>query len=115
MREISKNDLHDVVLVGKGPELQLLFNIIGYNSSNFGKFGLNWNCINLYDESYKEFFSVLEYNRNDPKRSVNIDKFLKKECHDIKKLTYMNYEISREIAISFLKCCFHAVKIGVLK
>lgn len=30
MKEISKNDLHKVVLVGKGPELQTLFSIIGY-------------------------------------------------------------------------------------
>lgn len=25
MKEISKNDLHEVVLVGKGPELQTLY------------------------------------------------------------------------------------------
>lgn len=78
IREISKNDLHEVVLVGKGPELQKLFSIISYNEINCCMFGLNWNCINLYDESYKEFFSVLRYNRNIPKRSINIDKFLKK-------------------------------------
>lgn len=116
MREISKNDLHEVVLVGKGPELQTLFNIIGYYSINCGMFGLNWNCINLYEETYKEFFSVLIYNRNIPKRSINIDEFLKKEYHDeIKKLTNMNYEIARETAMFILKSCFEFVKIGVLK
>lgn len=78
MKEISKNDLHEVVLVGKGPELQTLFSIIGYNSINCGTFGLNWNCINLYDGLYSEFFSVLIYNRNTPKRSISIDEFLKK-------------------------------------
>lgn len=67
MKEISKNDLHKVVLVGKGPELQTLFSIIGYNSINCGTFGL-----------YSEFFLVLRYNRNIPKRSVSIDEFLKK-------------------------------------
>lgn len=29
MKEISKNDLHEVVLVVKGPELQTLYSIIG--------------------------------------------------------------------------------------
>jgi len=116
MIEISKNDLHEVVLVGKGPELQTLFNIIGYYSINCGMFGLNWNCINLYEETYKEFFSVLRYNRNIPKRSINIDEFLKKEYHDeIKKLTNMNYEIARETAMFILRSCFEFVKIGVLK
>jgi hypothetical protein len=116
MREISKNDLHEVVLVGKGPELQTLFNIIGYYSINCGMFGLNWNCINLYEETYKEFFSVLRYNRNIPKRSIIIDEFLKKEYHDeIKKLTNMNYEIARETAMFILRSCFDFVKIGVLK
>lgn len=116
MREISKNDLHEVVLVGKCPELQTLFNIIGYYSYNCGMFGLNWNCINLYEETYKEFFSVLRYNRNIPKRSINIDEFLKKEYHDeIKKLTNMNYEIARETAMFILRSCFEFVKIGVLK
>lgn len=116
MREISKNDLHEVVLVGKGPELQTLFNIIGYYSINCGMFGLNWNCINLYEETYKEFFSVLRYNRNIPKRSISIDEFLKKEYRDeIKKLTNMNYELAREMAIFILRSCYEFVKIGVLK
>ena len=48
IREISKNVLYEVVLVGKGPELQTLFSIIGYNSINCGMFGLNWECINLH-------------------------------------------------------------------
>lgn len=116
MKEISKNDLHKVVLVGKGPELQTLFSIIGYNSINCGTFGLNWDCINLYDGLYSEFFSVLRYNRNIPKRSVSIDEFLKKEYHDeIKKLSYMNYKIAREIAIFILRNCFECVKSGGLK
>lgn len=116
MKEISKNDLHKVVLVGKGPELQTLFSIIGYNSINCGTFGLNWDCINLYDGLYSEFFSVLRYNRNTPKRSVSIDEFLKKEYHDeIKKLSYMNYKIAREIAIFILRNCFEFVKSGGLK
>lgn len=116
MKEITKNDLNEVVLVGKGPELQTLFNIIGYFSINCGMFGLNWNCINLYEETYKEFFSVLRYNRNIPMRSINIDEFLKKEYHDeIKKLTNMNYEIVRETAMFILRSCFEFVKIGVLK
>lgn len=51
----QQNDLHKVVLVGKGPELQTLFSIIGYNSINCGTFGLNWDCINLYDGLYSEF------------------------------------------------------------
>lgn len=116
MKEISKNDLHDVVLVGKGTELQTLFNIIGYNSINCGMFGLNWNCINLYDDSYKDFFSVLRYNRNIPKRSISIDEFLEKEYRDeIKKLTNMNYEIAREMAMFILRSCFEFVKVGILK
>lgn len=111
IREISKNDLHEVVMVGKGTELQKLFNIIGYYSINCGIFGLNWDCINLYDESYKEFFSVLRYNRNIPKRSINIDEFLKKEYHDeIKKLNNMNSEIAREMAMFILRRCFEFVK-----
>lgn len=116
MKEISKNDLHEVVLVGKGPELQTLYSIIGFNFINVGEFGLNWDCINLYDELYSEFFSVLRYNRNTPKRSISIDEFLKKEYHDeIKKLTNMNYEIAREMAMFILRTCFEFVKIGVLK
>lgn len=116
MKEISKNDLNEVVLVGKGPELQTLFSVIGYNSFNCGTFGLNWDCINLYDALYSEFFSVLRYNRNIPKRSVSIDEFLKKEYHDeIKKLSYMNYKIAREIAIFILRNCFEFVKSGGLK
>lgn len=116
MKEISKNDLHKVVLVGKGPELQTLFSIIGYNLINCGTFGLNWDCINVYDGLYSEFFSVLRYNRNIPKRSVSIDEFLKKEYHDeIKKLSYMNYKIAREMAIFILKVCFEFVKLGGLK
>lgn len=116
MKEISKNDLHEVVLVGKGPELQKLFSIIGYNSINCGTFGLNWNCINLYDGLYSEFFSVLIYNRNTPKRSISIDEFLKKEYGDeIKKLIYMNNKIAREIAIFILRNCFEFVKSGGLK
>lgn len=115
-KEISKNDLYDVVLVGKGPELQTLFNVIGDADYNCGTFGLNWNCINLYDGLYSEFFSVLIYNRNTPKRSISIDEFLKKEYGDeIKKLIYMNYEIAREMAIFILRTCFEFVKIGVLK
>lgn len=106
MKEISKNDLNEVVLVGKGSELQTLFSIIG----------LNWECINLYDALYSECFSVLIYNRNIPKRSISIDEFLKKEYRDeIKKLTNMNYEIAREMAIFILRTCFEFVKIGVLK
>lgn len=116
MKEISKNDLHKVVLVGKGPELQTLFTVIGYISINCGTFGLNWDCINLYDGLYSEFFSVLRYNRNIPKRSVSIDEFLKKEYHDeIKKLSYMNYKIAREMAIFILRNCFDFVKSGGLK
>lgn len=116
MKEISKNDLHKVVLVGKAPELQTLFSIIGYNSINCGTFGLNWHCINLYDGLYSEFFSVLRYNRNIPKRSVSIDEFLKKEYHDeIKTLSYMNYKIAREMAIFILRNCFEFVKSGGLK
>lgn len=116
MKEISKNDLNEVVLVGKGPEIQTLFSIIGYYEINCGEFGLNWDCINLYDPLYSECFSVLRYNRNIPKRSISIDEFLKKEYRDeIKKLTVMNYEIAREMAIFILRTCFEFVKIGVLK
>lgn len=78
MKEISKNDLNEVVLVGKGPELQTLYSIIGFDLINVGEFGLNWDYINLYDELYSECFSVLRYNRNTPKRSISIDEFLKK-------------------------------------
>lgn len=78
MREISKNDLHEVVMVGKGSELQTLYSLIGFNLINVGEFGLNWDCINLYDDLYSEFFSVLRYNRNIPKRAISIDEFLKK-------------------------------------
>lgn len=116
MKEISKNDLYEVVLVGKGPELQTLFSIIDHDLINCGTFGLNWNCINLYDGLYSEFFSVLIYNRNTPKRSINIDDILHKEYHDeIKKLTYMNYKIAREMAIFILRNCFEFVKSGSLK
>ena len=116
MREISKNELNDVVLVGKGPEIQKLFSIIGYYEINCGMFGLNWCCINLYHEFYEDFFSVLRYNRNIPKRSISIDEFLKKEYRDeIKKLTIMNYELAREMAIFILRSCYEFVKIGVLK
>lgn len=116
MKEISKNDLNEVVLVGKGPELQKLYSLIGFDLINVGMFGLNWDCINLYDELYSESFSVLRYNRNVPKRSISIDEFLKKEYHDeIKKLTNMNYEIAREMGIFILRTCFEFVKIGVLK
>lgn len=116
MKEISKNNLHDIVLVGKGPELQTIFSIIGYKYINCGMFGLNWDCINLYDDLYSEFFSVLRYNRNIPQRSISIDEFLKKEYHDeIKKLTNMNYEIAREMAMFILRSCFELVKIGVIK
>ena len=116
MKEISKNNLHEVVIVGRGPELQTLYSLIGFNLINVGEFGLNWDCINLYDDSYKEFFSVLRYNRNIPKRSIYIDEFLKKEYRDeIKKLTDMNYEIAREIAIAILRTCFQFVKLGILK
>ena len=116
MKEISKNNLHEIVMVGKGPELQTLFSIIGYKYINCGMFGLNWDCINLYDGLYSEFFSVLRYNRNIPKRSISIDEFLKKEYHDeIKKLTYMNYKIAREMAIFILRNCFEFVKSGGLK
>lgn len=115
-KEISKNDLNNVVLVGKGPDLQTLFKVIGDADYNCGMFGLNWDCINLYDGLYSEFFSVLRYNRNIPKRSVSIDEFLKKEYHDeIKKLSYMNYKIAREIAIFILRNCFEFVKSGGLK
>ena len=116
MKEISKNDLHEVVLVGKGPELESLFSIIGYNEINCGMFGLNWNCINLYDGLYRDFFSVLRYTRNIPKRSINIDEFLKKEYRDeIKKLTNINYKLAKEIAISILITCYDFVKRGILK
>jgi hypothetical protein len=119
IKEISKNDLNEVVLVGKGPELQTLYNIIGFNLINVGELGLNWDCINLYDELYSEFFSVLRCIRNKPKRSISIDEFLKKEYHDeikkIKKLANMNYEIAREMAMFILRTCFEFVKIGVLK
>lgn len=116
MKEISKNNLHEIVLVGKGPELQTLFSIIGYKYINCGMFGLNWDCINLYDGLYSEFFSVLRYNRNIPKRSISIDEFLKKEYSDeIKKLTNMNYEIAMEMAMFILRSCFELVKIGVIK
>lgn len=116
MKEISKNDLHEVVLVGKGPELQTLYSIIGFNLINVGEFGLNWDCINLYDELYSEFFSVLRYNRNIPKRSINIDDFLHKEYHDeIKKLTDMNYQLAKETAIFILTSCYEFIQIGVLK
>lgn len=116
MKEISKNDLHKVVLVGKGPELQTLYSLIGFDLINVGEFGLNWDCINLYDGLYSEIFSVLRYNRNIPKRSVSIDEFLKKEYHDeIKKLIYMNYELAREMAIFILRNCFEFVKSGGLK
>jgi hypothetical protein len=58
----------------------------------------------------------LRYNRNIPKRSVSIDEFLKKEYHDeIKKLSYMNYKIAREMAIFILRNCFEFVKSGGLK
>lgn len=114
MKEISKNDLHKVVMVGKGPELQTLFSIIGYNSINCGTFGLNWKCINLYDGLYSEFFSVLIYNRNTPKRSISIDEFLRKEYHDeIKKLSYINYKVARENSIFILRNCFEFVKSGI--
>lgn len=116
MKEISKNNLHEIVLVGKGLELQTLFSIIGYDYINCGTFGLNWDCINLYDGLYSEFFSVLRYNRNTPKRSVSIDEFLKKEYGDeIKKLIYMDYNIAREMAIFILRTCFEFVKSGGLK
>ena len=116
MKEITKNDLHEVVLVGKGPELQTLYSILGFNLINVGEFGLNWDCINIYDYTYGEFFSVLRFNRNIPKRSVNIDEFLKNECNDeIKKMRNDNYEIAREKALLILKSCFYMVKVGILK
>ena len=116
MKEISKNDLHEVVLVGKGPEIQTLFSIIGYNEINCGMFGLNWDCINIYDGLYREFFSVLKYNRNTPKRSIDIDEFLEKDYHDeIKELTNINYQLAKEIAISILLTCYDFVKRGILK
>lgn len=115
MIEISKNDLHEVVLVGKGPELQTLFSIIGYDGINCGMFGVNWNCINLTYTFY-ETFSVLRYTRNIPKRSIDIDAFLKKEYHDeIKNLTSMNFELARETAMFILRSCFQLVKLGVIK
>lgn len=116
MKEISKNDLHEVVLVGKGPELQTLFSIIGYNEINCGMFGLNWESISLYDAFYSEDFSVLRYNRNIPKRSVNIDDFLKNEYgKDIKDLTNIDYQLAKTEALFILKICFQFVKEGVLK
>lgn len=38
MKEISKNDLNEVVLVGKGSELQTLYSIIGFDLINVGEF-----------------------------------------------------------------------------
>lgn len=75
MKEISKNDLNEVVLVGIGPELQKLYSIIGFDLINVGEFGLNWECINLYDELYSECFSVLRYNRNIPKEVSALTNF----------------------------------------
>ena len=47
---------------------------------------------------------------------MSIDEFLKKECCDeLKKLTDMNYEIAREMAIFILRSCFEFVKLEVLK
>jgi hypothetical protein len=115
-KEISKNDLYDVVLVGKGPELQTLFKVIGDSDYNCGMFGLNWEAITLYDAYYGESFSILRYNRNVPKRSVNIDDFLHKEySEDIKELTNINYEMAKSEAMFILRICFEFVKAGVLK
>lgn len=115
-KKISKNDLYDVVLVGKGPELQTLFKVIGDSDYNCGMFGLNWECITCYDPFYSKLFSVLRYNRNIPKRSINIDDFLHKEYHDeIKKLTDMNYQLAKETAIFILTSCYEFIQIGVLK
>lgn len=36
-KEISKNDLYDVVLVGKGPDLQTLFKVIGGTDYNLSR------------------------------------------------------------------------------
>lgn len=83
---------------------------------NCGMFGLNWECITCYDSFYSKLFSVLRYNRNIPKRSINIDDFLHKEYHDeIKKLTDMNYQLAKETAIFILTSCYEFIQIGVLK
>lgn len=115
-KEISKNDLYEVVMVGKGEDIQILFSVIGNPDYNCGMFGINWCCITGYDTLYSQLFSVLRYNRNIPKRSINIDDFLKKEYHEeIKKLSKMNYKIAQEMAMFILRTCFEFVKIGVLK
>ena len=103
-------------MVGKGPELQTLFNIIGYNEINCGMFGLNWQSISLYNAFYNEYFSVLRYNRNIPKRSIDIDDFLKNEYKDdIKELTNIDYQLAKSEALFILKMCFQFVKVGILK
>lgn len=57
MKEISKNDLNEVVLVGKGPELQTLYSIIGFNLINVGEFGLNWIAL-IYTMNYIQNISL---------------------------------------------------------
>lgn len=114
--DMNKNMLYRTVLVGKGPELQILFKAIGSQGVNFGYYGLNWEALTVYDAFYSENFSVLRYNRNIPKRSVDIDDFLKKEySEDIKELTNSDYQVAKSIALYILRVCFHYVKEGVIK
>lgn len=114
--DMNKNMLYDTVLVGKGPEIQTLFKAFGAQGVNFGFYGLNWEALSIYDAYYNENFSVLRYNRNIPKRSIDIDDFLETEYkEDIKELTNDTPQGARSLALYILRICFHYAKKGLIK
>lgn len=78
LKKMSKNELMNVVLIGKSPKLhQILFyyNPYGYNS---GTFGWNWDVYRNYDFVNNVNFDLLFYNRNVPKKSIDIDNIVDK-------------------------------------
>lgn len=103
MKIMNKNDLMNVVLVGKSPKLQQILSYYtpyGYNS---GVFGWNWDCYRNYDYVNMVNFDLLVYNRNLPKNSIDIDIILNEMTIEFTGMYFHDRRTACEYLIKVVK------------
>jgi hypothetical protein len=110
---MTKNELYDVVLVGKSQEFQMVFKTLDSYliGSNYGIYGWNFDALKLYNGDYGKYYNVLYYNRNIPKRSLNVDKILHNQLkEEVKSLLTLHYDEAKEQACFIFRMCYEILK-----
>lgn len=76
MKRMNKNDLYEIIFIGRNESFQRIVKNLGIYGYNSGKFGLNWYCTRIHDDFNNLKYDLLLYSRNTPKKAIDIDSIL---------------------------------------